>query len=209
MNVFFRGIAASVLLFSLIAAGGCASTPARFYTLNSLITTETPVKNVSDKGSFITVIGPVTLPGYLDRPQVVVRSGQNELKLSEYDRWAGPLESDISRVLVENLSALLVNDHATVLRWEPSVQALVPVKYRVSVALTRFEGAPGGSVLLKAQWSIFSQDRRLLLTKESGITEQVNGNSYDSLVAAMSKALESLSRDIAGAVTTLSRQAGQ
>ena len=127
----------------------------------------------------------------------------------QYDRWAGPLESHISRVLVENLSALLVNDHATVLRWEPSVQTLVPVKYRVSVALTHFEGAPGGSVLLKAQWSILSQDRRLLLTKESGIAEQVNGNSYDALVAAMSKALESLSRDIAGAVTTLSREAGR
>ena len=134
----------------------------------------------------------------------MTRSGKNELKLSEFDRWAGSLESDVNRVLVEDISSLLPADRFSVVRWTPYLESQVPASYRVEVLVDRFEGTLGDSVLLKAQWGVFAQDRSLLLKKESRISEQINGSSYDALVAAMSSALERLSRDISGGISVCS-----
>jgi uncharacterized lipoprotein YmbA len=79
----------------------------------------------------------------------------------------------------------------------------VPASYRVEVLVDRFEGTLGDSALLKAQWRVFAQDRRLLLQKESRISEHMNGGSYDALVAAMSSALERLSGDISGGIVSV------
>jgi uncharacterized lipoprotein YmbA len=70
----------------------------------------------------------------------------------------------------------------------------------------RFEGALGDSVLLKAQWRIFAKDRSLILEKGSRVREQMNGSSYGALVAAMSSALERLSRDIYVGIMSVIRQ---
>ena len=55
-------------------------------------------------------IGPVTLPQYLDRPQIVERTGPNSLKIAEFDRWAEPLNNTVPRILVQNISQLLQSD---------------------------------------------------------------------------------------------------
>jgi hypothetical protein len=136
----------------------------------------------------------------------VTRVGKNGLKLSEFDRWAGSLESDITRVLVENSSSLLPADRFSVLRWIPFAEGQVPTSCRVEVLVDRFEGTLGNSVLLKAQWRVFANNRNLLLKRESLIREQINGDSYDALVAAMSSALERLSQDIAGGIRSVSQK---
>jgi uncharacterized lipoprotein YmbA len=82
----------------------------------------------------------------------------------------------------------------------------VPASYRVEVLVDEFEGALGDSVLLKARWEIFAKDRSLLLTKESKISERINGSSYDALVAAMSIALEGLGRNISGGIISVLQQ---
>ena len=64
----------------------------------------------------VVAVGPVAIPDYLDRPQILTRSGPSELQLAEFERWAGSLEKDVSRVLAENLSTLLEKDHVIVLR---------------------------------------------------------------------------------------------
>ena len=145
-------------------------------------------------------------PDYLDRPQIVSRAGNNELRLSEFNRWAGSLESDVTRVLVEDISSLLPADRFSVLRWTPYLDSQVFALYRVEVLVERFEGALGDLALLKAQWGVFAPDRRLLLQKESQISEQMNGSSYNALVDAMSSALERLSRDISGGIVSVLRQ---
>jgi uncharacterized lipoprotein YmbA len=189
-------------LFVMILTG-CASSPSsKFYQLNPA-QSRTSVSDVSPYQSLVIAIGPVRISDYLDRPQIVTRSGKNELKLSEFDRWAGSLESDISRILVEDISSLLPADRFSVMRWIPTLESQVPASYRVEVFVDRFEGTLGDSALLKAQWRVFAQDRRLLLQKESRISEQVHGSSFDALVAAMSSALERLSRDISGEIASV------
>jgi uncharacterized protein len=196
----------TVALFVVILTG-CASSPSsKFYQLNPLQNKTSVTRDASPDQNLTIAIGPVRVPDYLDRPQIVTRSGKNELKLSEFDRWAGSLENDVNRVLVEDISSLLPADRFFVVRWTPYLESQVPVSYRVEVLVDRFEGSLGNSVLLKAQWAVFAKDKRLLLKKESEIREEMNGGSYETLVAAMSSALERLSRDISGGINSVLQQ---
>ncbi len=183
---------------------GCfSSTPSsRFYQLSSLENETKAAQNVSREHSVTVSIGPLQLPDYLKGPQIVTRSGRNELKFSEFDRWAGALESDVVRVLVENISALLPAEQFSVLRWSPYSESRAPSTYRVEVLVDRFEGALGGSVSLRAQWSLYDKDKGHLLKKESVINEHANDSSYGALVDAMSRALEKMSREITGGITS-------
>ncbi len=197
-----------VALFTLglfvVILVGCASSPSsKFYQLTPAQNKTLVTRDASPDQDPIVAIGPVRIPDYLDRPQIVTRSTKNELKLSEFDRWAGSLESDVNRVLIEDISSLLAADRFFVVRWTPYSESQVPASYRVEVLMDRFEGTLGDSVLLKAQWGVFAKDRSLLLKKEARISEQMNGSSYDALVAAMSSALERLSSDISGGIMSV------
>lgn len=185
----------------LLAWSGCARTkPARFYTLNPLKSSMEQPGRVSIEQGIIVAVGPVDIPDYLDRPQILTRSGPREIRLSEFERWAGSLEEDVSRVLAENLSALLSPDNVTVLRWgrgTPPVQA----GYRVGIDVTRFEGTLGGSVILTARWLIRrEEDGMVLAVRESNVKEPVGGREFDALVNAMSRALATFSREIAAGI---------
>ena len=95
---------------------GCFGTSqsSRFYTL-------TPPADRSGLGSTgldtAVVIGPVTIPDYLDRRQIVTRSGRNEIVLAEFDRWGGSLDGEITRVLVAGLADRLNSAHIAVFPW--------------------------------------------------------------------------------------------
>lgn len=200
-----RPLIALGLLVVILAA--CASSPSsKFYQLNPLQDSASITRAASPERNLIIAIGPVHIPDYLDRPQIVTRFNKNELKFSEFERWAGSLESDVTRVLVEDISSLLPTDRFSVVRWTPYLESQLPASYRVEVLVERFEGTLGDSVLLKAQWRIFAHNRHLLLKRESLIREQINGSSYEALVASMSNTLEKLSRDISGGINSVLQQ---
>lgn len=187
-----------------VALMGCASTaPTRFYVLDSL--------SISEKGpvraheGYITVgIGPIDLPGYLNRPQIVSRMGPHSLQVAEFDRWAEPLEENFSRVMVENLSTLLGREGILVSRGTE----IAPFDYRVAVEVGQFEGKPPDVVLLKARWMILEKDHKksVLLVKKSGFMLPVDTRDYEALVSAKSKTVVDLSREIALEIRRISRR---
>jgi len=74
--------------------------PSRFFTLSSLPqVAQASTEKLNRAGKDVFGIGPVKFPGYLDRQEIVVRSGQNRLEVSEIDRWVEPLQENFSRVL--------------------------------------------------------------------------------------------------------------
>src|SRR5215468_10622748 len=94
-----------ILGISLIAAllSGCGgSAPSRFYTLDP-----TAVPEGAPAASYAVAVGPVSIPAAVDRPQFVVQSAPNRVSLDEFNRWAGPLDENIARVVAGNLSVLL------------------------------------------------------------------------------------------------------
>jgi uncharacterized lipoprotein YmbA len=195
MTPFCRSLIDScVLVLLVLVLASCGTTHNyRYYTL-------TPVPPVADGSSadagpvpLVLGIGPVTIPDYLDRPQIVLRTSRSELVLSEYSRWAGSLANDSVRVLEENLDMMLSDDGFAVVSWRRGV----PNDYRVAVQVSRFDAMVGGSVVLKAQWVIYGKDGKgVLLLQESTIRESVLSPDDSSAVEAMGKALTGLSREI-------------
>jgi hypothetical protein len=192
-----------VMISILSILSGCASTePSRFYALNSLKAQDIAQKTISSDRGISIALSPVNIPDYLDRPQIVSRTSQNELFIDEFNRWAGSLSEDITRVLAENLSILLPQEHMSVLSWERTA----PLDYRIVVDVTRFDVMPDDNVLLKTQWIIFGKDgKNVLAMRESNFNEHVDGKDYSARVAAMSRALAGLSRDIADEIKSISK----
>ena len=186
---------------SLLMSWGCASSPAsRFYTLSSL---SGPVKAKAEQslsqGPTIGV-GPIRFPDYLDRPGIVTRSSGNTIEIAEFDLWAGSLKDDFIRVLAEDLSILLETEKMVLY---PYI-GVVPIDFRIGMNLNRFEGAPGDRVVLGATWVVLQgPDKKEGIVQKSEITEPVSGSDYQSLVAAQSRAVEKLGREIAKAIQAL------
>jgi hypothetical protein len=199
-NILLGQTSISLILVFLFFFTGCGTTkPSKFYTLNFLRTQDTAQKTTSSERDILIGIGPVNIPDYLDRPQMVSRTSQNELYIDEFNRWADSLDSDIARVLAENLSTLLSEEHVSVLTSMPAAA----VEYRIMLNVTRFDIMPDNTFLLKTQWSILGIDGKKVLMRESYLSEQIDGKDYGARVAAMSRAIEMLSRDIAEAVKQL------
>ena len=185
---------AALSLAALLA--GCGTTaPSRFYVLQSSANTEAvlPGKIAPDA---IVGIGPVTLPEYLDRPQMVTRAGDNRLDLAEFDRWAEPLGGNFTRVLADNVSRLLSTERVVLFPWPSSVQ----VDYKVAVEVMEFEAGPGGIVTLDARWTVFGGGDSAV--RRSHFEEQAPGG-YEAIAAAQSKMLGKLSLEIASAIAEL------
>ena len=184
-----------------IILSGCAtSPPSKFYALNAVKAQDVSGQVTTAPHIVLVAVGPIQIPEYLDRPQIVTRTAQNDLTFNEFDRWGGSLRDDIERVLIEDLSGLLASNGAAVLSWQRRTTG----GYRVPVEVNRFDAVPGGSVLLKATWGIASHDgTKVFLTQAFSINQALSGNDYNTVVAGMSQALGALSQEIATSVKSL------
>lgn len=184
-------VCAGILLLS-----GCAGTSPQvdFYTLSAMPSSagqsQTVCKNMN------IGIGPVSWPRFLDRSQIVTRSGQNKLVFDEFNRWGGSLRQDFSRVMVQNLSLLLEGSNIIIY----PQQAGISLNYRVELDIQQFDGRLDESVLLLTRWVIRAHDDKMLASAVSNIQQTVSGDDYESFVASQSEALATLSQEIATAM---------
>jgi uncharacterized lipoprotein YmbA len=205
-KLLIMGIALIPFLLPLFVTG-CAGTsaPSRFYTLHALGDGEATENAPSSKHAISIVIGPVEIPDYLDRREIAVRSGPNELKLAQFDRWAGSLNDDITRVLSENLTLLLSGRDMSVSSWQWHASG----DYRIALYMRRFDIMANGYVVVNAQWNIVGKDgATILLTGESSFKTPIDAETFPARTAAMSKALEKLSREVAEGMKSLSAKNG-
>jgi len=179
-------------LGALIA--GCVSTPdARFFTLNATI------NHAAETSTLSVVVGPVSVPAAVDRPQIVVSTGPNQVRVDDFNRWAAPLQSNISRVVADNLVSILGTPRVTVFPQTLSSSA----DYQAAVAVQSFGSALGEAATLDAVWTVRRVKDGKLQTGRTTVREPAPERGYDALAAAHSRAVARLSLDIAGAVRAL------
>ena len=188
-NVFWALVVTAILLY------GCAGTSpsVTFYTLNALSVTKTDSPRDSVEQSLAVGVGPVTFPGYLDRPQIVTRMGPNRLNISEFHRWGDTLLKDFSRIIAKNISILLSTKRVTVYPWSDDFSP----DYQIRLNVERFDGRLGHSVSLDVRWSVTGRVGKDIVIQTSSIEEPLSTADYEGLVAAMSRAIATLSREIA------------
>jgi uncharacterized lipoprotein YmbA len=197
-----------LLLFASILNAcslGRSAPPTRLYVLTA---SSQPAESRSGRSAtgVAVGVGPVELPQYVNRPQIVTGESGNELQQAPFAQWAEPLETNFTRVLAENLSQLLATERVAVFPWKGPV----PLDYQVVVEVTHFLGTPNGPVSLVALWRVLGKDgKETLVSRQSRVTESTGSADYTALAAAMSRTVAALSRDIAAAITDLSQQKSQ
>lgn len=187
------------LLLMLLLTAGCSRSPrAVFYTLNA--------GAAADSAPFTresVAIGPVTLPDLLDRPQLVVRTSANQVDILETHRWAESLKSEIPRIIGENLDLLL----------KPALVSMYPQNagtdagYRITLDIQRFDMTEEKGVRVAALWSVRRVDNGTVKSGRTDISESVTAAGFEPLVAAQSRALTAVSRDLARTLRELAAPA--
>ena len=104
-----RAFAPFVFLLLVVSLGGCGSSPAPFYRLKA----DTTLTTMGNSVPLYVVVDPVTIPGLVDRPQIVVSLAGNQVWPNEFQRWAEPLKGNIQRTIAGNLAVLLGSGHVS------------------------------------------------------------------------------------------------
>lgn len=194
MRYGYLGSAAAFLTLSSLT--GCASSPNEtYYTLSAGVPVNGAILTASESAYSIAV-GPITLPEVVDRPQFVLRAGPNEVTIVELHRWAGSLRSEIPRIIADNLTADLNVKRVAAYPQSAGDNA----DYRVLVDIQRFDSTLGESVIIDALWTVKRVSDGVLRTGRSTTRESSGGGSYDAVVAAHSRALATISHEIAEAI---------
>jgi uncharacterized lipoprotein YmbA len=180
-----------VLWIALVPAllGGCGtSAPARFYTLDP-----TAAGNGASSARCAVVVDPVSIPASVDRPQFVVQIAANRVDVDEFNRWVAPLGDQIAGVAAADLAALLGTPNV--------VTAPIPnLDYRVLINVQRFESVRGQTAVLDAVWTVQKAGNSPPHSGRTSARETVQGDSFEALAAGHSRALATLSADIAAAI---------
>ena len=199
---FFNKITLVFALISLLLAGcGGGTQRVEFYTLNPLTGMQAGANTPATGQKLSIGVGPVEIPEILDRPQIVTRSGPNKLNVDEFHRWAGRLDQSVAGVLAENISLLLGTDQVAVYPWPADFKP----GYRIVMKIRYFEGQWGKDVLLEAIWSVSGrQSQQTNAMRKSVIKEPLPTEpDHEALVAAHSRAIAQLSREIVKEIQNL------
>ena len=183
---------------------GCAGTskPSNFYLLRALPESEDSLTTAGGKGGLSVIVGPITLPAYLDRTQIVTLFGNNGLTMDEFSRWAEPLQDNFYRVLVENLSLLLNTPRV----YSYDRRGSTPADFQIIIDVTRFDSGVKGDAYLTAFWSVFGEDGKSnKIERKSVFRASASAPDLTGVVAAQNSTLTKFSREIAKAIRSLQR----
>lgn len=182
-----------VLLFSLSGCLGTTSST-QFYLLEP-ISDSVSKANDNFKDVPLIALTPVHIPDYIDRPQIIMANNKNIYQLSEFDRWAEPLDTNIGRVLQLNLTYLI--PAKIVLSKDSNLAKQAGL--RVSVNILEFHIDARKQAVLTAQWHVIRGEKTIANNQKSYQILVVN-NDLPFLVHALNQCLEQLSRDVASSV---------
>ena len=191
------------LILFLAALSACGtSQPTKYYLLSA---GAPDTARLSTQRELTIGVGPIILPPYLDRREMVSRSSSNELNVAVYHEWAEPLQENLSRVIGEDLGRRLATDRIIRLPVKRSLRKVLVMDYQVTIAVRSFEKGPDGSVVLNARWAILDNDKHELLLRRSEYAQVPPSDDYAAQAAAQSQVLGRLSEEIAAAVLELQR----
>lgn len=174
-----------------VALAGCGLITAprtiapRFFILNA-VAPHTGVTSPIAIG-----LGPLSLPNYLDRPEMARRVDANQIVYDPEARWAESLKSNFQRALAANLVQLIGPERIVVFPWYSTEK----LDFSVSVAATRFEPQADGSLELAGRWVVRDRHDATVAAQTFAYTRP--GGTPDANAAAMSELIAELSQAIA------------
>ncbi|MGI9244275.1 MAG: PqiC family protein [Verrucomicrobiales bacterium] len=178
----------SALIVSvLILISGCSSVPDQFYMLSA--DGEPPAARAVAGTALSIGLGPVEIPDYIDRAELVFQSATHRFQIPSGHRWAGSLGDSVSGVLARNLSHRLESPSVYPFPWDPSQE----LRYTIPVRIRQFHAVSGGDAILDVSWELRDPATGKSLKLGSEVfKEALSEEGYDGLVAAQSRLLGQL-----------------
>lgn len=188
------------LMLALLSAG-CGSSPkTQLYSLQAAAVPQTSDASRAESQLHV-VIGTVTLPERVDRPQIVILTGEHSVHASDFNRWAEPLKVAFPRQLATELRQALGSTRVR-LQGQEGADAS---DLRIDVDVLRFDAMLGDSAVIEAVWTL----RRKGEPPRSGrsmVRERITAEGYAALVTGLGRATAGVGRDLAAAVRELRRE---
>ena len=183
-----------IALTALILVGCGASEHSRFYVLTEDLAAATHVATMSP--AMTIALGAVQLPAALDRPQMARRLNSDEISYAEYDRWAGPLDEMVRRVLIADLDGRLAPGMVLIENNPAS-----PASRTIAVDILRFDADAAGLVTLKARWEVLGRAGSPVgIPHDAMIVKPGSGRDAEAVAATMSGAVADLATQIAASL---------
>jgi len=146
-------------------------------------------------------VGPVIIPAYLDRTEIVTRTAADRVEISMFHRWAEPLADSIARTVAEEIASRVPAERVIAYPWRGLLGR--SIQFQVVIVVVRFDGRPSGDITLDTRWRILGRDGNELGFKRSTVIETARGSGHEPMVAAMNRALLFLGREIASEIQTM------
>ncbi len=173
-------------VFALVLAG-CGSKQ-EFYRLSAATSAA-----VHGESSLSLGVGPISLPSYIDRSELVFQSGPNEFQIPPNVSWAGSLQENIAGVLARDLQAQLGARDVLAYPWPAGRSP----RRRVALEVRQFHGISGSDAILETAWRIEDSSGVTISRGSGAFREPIEGAGYGAVVAAESRLLEQCATAIA------------
>lgn len=202
-----KNIVAKTSLFSIpllfVLLTGCARSPQpNFYMLTSQTQPVLTNQALNEKLGIRVAVG-VSIPAYLDRPQILLRHDNNvSVQSVDSDQWGEPLADGVTRILCDQLSASLTQGIAFPLR------STFPANWRLTVEILRLDGALGNEAILEALWTLAPEnDTPEHIVASGRFADHINvGSTFADLAQAESTLLSRFGEQLASIVKTQTRK---
>ena len=190
-------VLALALPLSPLLLPGCSflkarSDPTRYFVLTSAEPTA-PVT----PASIVVGVEHLELPEYLRRPELVTRTAENQLAISEYDRWGEPLKDGFARTLRRDLENQLGTGHVIAAPFDPTNRPALTL----DIEVRRFERVGNAEAVLDARWTIRDgKSGAELETRDSRQRAPLPAADPNATVVALSHALTAFAAEIGAAL---------
>ena len=178
-----------LLLFASSCSIGGKSSPSYFYVLDP----KTEIDHKEHLNDIRMGVGPIVIPGYIDRPQIVTKTESAELQLAEFNRWAEPMDAMFMRTLVENIKAITSSHLIHSYPWSPNLE----FDYRIHAKVIKFENNANGDALLAVHWQLINtSDQSIAKDIHSEFNASAKDTSYPARVTALNDTLAQFAQEI-------------
>jgi len=173
---------------------GAPSTPTQFYALQGAETNFLASMKIPTSPSLQVGIGPIDIPGYADRAQIVSVANNSKMKIADFEHWAEPIQNNIGRVLVSNIAGLISNKQ--VYPYPASFQP-DPDSLQVSMEIMDMIQSETGMVRLSVSWNIKTMlNNKLIVRENSSYSKQAVYGDYTSYASGLSELFALLAVDV-------------
>lgn len=139
------------VLGTLLFLTACESTPTRYHALAE--GEGQGLASPSGDARILIEVAPISLPGRVNRPEIVTSGADGRVRVLEFDQWAGDLANEVKLVLDQTLWKQLGAADVYQAPLPDGAAGKTPY-YRLNVSITQFDAVPGKNATIDGTWTV-------------------------------------------------------